>query len=79
MPLSVMCIYGFGVIRTTNTDLFPKCVFCEITMTGYRTFILSVRDLMCDSKEVSCAVGAYVVSPLLLQILVLITVNGSSE
>lgn len=48
-------------------------------MTGYRTFILSVRDLICHSKEVSCAVGAYVVSPLLSQILVLIAVNGSGE
>jgi len=45
-----MRIYGFGVIRTTNTVRFPKCVFCEITMTGYRTFIPSVRDFMCDSK-----------------------------
>ena len=48
-------------------------------MTGCRTFILSVRDLMCDSKYVPCAVGACVVSTLLSRILVLITVNGSSE
>jgi len=67
------------VIRTTNTDRIPKCVFYEITMTGCRTFILSVRDLMCDSKYVPCAVGACVVSTLLSRILVLITVNGSSE
>jgi hypothetical protein len=34
---------------------------------------------MCDSKVVSCGVGAYVVSQLLSQILVLVAVNGSSE
>ena len=48
-------------------------------MTGCRTSILSVRDPIWHSKEVSCTVGACVVSPLLSQILVLIAVNGSGE